>query len=57
MMATNRKLLIERLTESTDSIKDCNCDMDAASWGYEKGVIITGHEAELFINLLKKGDE
>ena len=56
-MATNRKLLIERLTESTESIKGCNCDMDAASWGYEKGVLITGHEAELFINLLKKGDD
>lgn len=55
-MKINKKELIESLEEHINHIKDYDGDMDAASWGYQEGILISGNEAKLFLKLLK-GDK
>lgn len=31
-------------------------DMDYASWNYQEGVLLSGNEAKLFLELLEKED-
>ena len=48
----NKQDLIKELEEQLKVIKPEN--MEEASWGYEKGVILSGNEAKAILKLLKK---
>ncbi len=45
--------IIESLERQLESMRDFDTDMNAASWGYEEGVLLTGNEAEFILNILK----
>jgi hypothetical protein len=42
--------LIDYLKDEIEKLKEYDTSMDAKSWGYEEGILITGNEAKLIIN-------
>lgn len=45
--------LTKRLQDSIDFALDNEEDLDAASWNYQEGVLITVNEAKLLLDLVK----
>ena len=48
------KEIIEYLKERIASIKEYNEPMSGASWGYEEGCVISGHDAQKVIDFYEK---
>jgi hypothetical protein len=48
------KSIIEIMKAQVDNIKECNSDMETASFNYQDGVILSGNEAEEIIKYFEK---
>ena len=48
------KKIIETLKTQVQILKESKDDMNAASWNYEEGVIITGNQAQKIIDELSR---
>ena len=49
----NKEKLIVSLQRRVNFIVEEGEDLDSACWSYQEGILITGNEAELFIELLE----
>ena len=48
------KKIIENLQGQIESVKHFDTDLDAASWNYQEGVLISANEAIKIVELFKE---
>ena len=49
---TKTQVIINSLRDQIQSNRVSQNDMDASSWGYEEGVLITGNDAQFIVDIL-----
>ncbi len=55
-MDNTTKRILADLKSSVKIAQDCNEDLDAVSWGWQEGVLISCNDAKLIIELIEDNE-